>query len=494
MIALALSGCGAEATDSDVAVAEEAITTSFVKVVKDGDGRPRFDIGGKPSRIIGANIGLLHYLSLGEIRAELDYAKNAGVKVVRVSAFDDKTSADLMAAKLKTALDEAQARGLYLSIALTGNYLAPNWATGGTSSGSVPSDNVPNGFTSDPNGFYSRVCGPHRCLSDAWLDWGYGAYYKGYAIRVASLLKDHPAVFSWDIANEVAASTREPWLVDILTRFYVNMAATLKQADPNHMVTTGLISTSWAGMQDPQRDQVYNSPNIDYLTVHEYDGADSNVWNNEGQDDDVWRANRRYLKPVIVEEIGAYRADDTAMKNAISAQYTYRLNPSNKDFEATGIMQFGVSSYSWYRDSVWYPDRLSAWFPTFLKGWSDKLAEEGSAPACGKLFAGGVLNIGTQLDSCDKRFLLAMQSDGNLVLYQRNVAALWSTATNGKGGHRAVMQTDGNFVLYKSDGTAIWNSGTWNHPGASLTVRSDGNLVVSSSTGHTLWSSGTCCR
>lgn len=495
-IAFVLAGCLADATDDGAAETESALTTPFVKATKDAQGRPRFDIGGKPSRFIGVSGGGLPFLDLNGTRQELDYAKSMGATVVRVSAFDDQTSAVAMAAKLETVLDEAQARGLYLTIALTGNYLSPNWAAGGNSKMSVPNDNVQNPFASDINGFYSRACGPHQCLSNEWLDWGYRAYYEPYAVQLVSLLKDHPAVFSWDIANEVAASSREAWLVDILVNFYVNMAATIKQADPNHMVTTALISTSWAGMDDRQRDLVYNSPNIDYLTVHEYDGADGNVWNIEDQDDDVWRANCRYAKPVVVEEIGATRADDTAMKNAISQQYSYRLNPTDKNFEAAGVMQFGVSAYPWFRAQLWYPDRLQGWFSTFLKGWSDNLAQQAAnpPPACGKLAAGDVLNIGAKATSCDGRFSLVMQLDGNLVLYQNNVGALWSTGTNGKGGHHAVMQTDGNFVLYTTNGTALWSSGTWNNCGAWLNVQTDGNLVVYSRAGNPLWTSGTCCH
>ena len=83
-----------------------------------------------------------------------------------------------------------------------------------------------------------------------------------------------------------------------------------------------------------------------------------------------------------------------------------------------------------------------------------------------------------------------MQSDGNLVLYQNGVAALWNTGSEGKLGYVAVMQTDGNFVLYDRRAKALWNSGTYGHPGARLEVQTDGNLVVY--TGSTpIWASHT---
>ncbi len=110
--------------------------------------------------------------------------------------------------------------------------------------------------------------------------------------------------------------------------------------------------------------------------------------------------------------------------------------------------------------------------------------------ACGVIDAGYGLTPGEQVSSCDHRFLLAMQTDGNLVLYEHG-NPLWSTATNGKGGHSLVMQTDGNLVLYSGQSCPLWASNTSGHPGSMLAVQSDGNLVVYAPGGHPLWSSGT---
>lgn len=100
-----------------------------------------------------------------------------------------------------------------------------------------------------------------------------------------------------------------------------------------------------------------------------------------------------------------------------------------------------------------------------------------SAPGCGILKPGEALLAGQNKLSCDGRFSLVMQGDGNLVLYQGS-KALWNSATNGRGGQRAVMQTDGNFVVYSSGGAALWNSGTAGLPGGTLLLQNDGNLIV----------------
>jgi len=110
------------------------------------------------------------------------------------------------------------------------------------------------------------------------------------------------------------------------------------------------------------------------------------------------------------------------------------------------------------------------------------------------------LQAGTSRDrvsSCDGRFTLVMQTDGNLVLYWNGVGALWATNTVGSGAVTAVIQSDGNFVVYTAGGTPVWNSGTfnngyyWNH----LAIQNDGNLVVYNyNGGGAVWNSGTCCH
>ncbi|NUP07699.1 MAG: hypothetical protein HOW73_16755 [Polyangiaceae bacterium] len=113
---------------------------------------------------------------------------------------------------------------------------------------------------------------------------------------------------------------------------------------------------------------------------------------------------------------------------------------------------------------------------------------------CGLLGGGAQLVRGQSLWSCDGRFELAMQTDGNLVLYQAGVGPLWATGTNGKPGQRAIMQPDGNFVLYSDTNKALWASGTNKHAGARLAVQNDGNVVVYTPDNKPLWASNTCCR
>jgi len=80
---------------------------------------------------------------------------------------------------------------------------------------------------------------------------------------------------------------------------------------------------------------------------------------------------------------------------------------------------------------------------------------------------------------------LAMQSDGNLVLYQNSSAGshvpVWASNTSGRPGAYLVMQGDGNAVVYQPTATsrvAIWASNTGGRTGAYLVLQDDGNLVI----------------
>ncbi|MGH8081733.1 MAG: S8 family serine peptidase [Lysobacter sp.] len=110
--------------------------------------------------------------------------------------------------------------------------------------------------------------------------------------------------------------------------------------------------------------------------------------------------------------------------------------------------------------------------------------------ACGRLLPGEGLNNETSLFSCDGRFQLAMQGDGNLVLYASS-GAWWSSVTGGIGPSSAILQGDGNFVVYTGGFTATWSSATSGQSVSQLLVQDDGNVVIYSTSGVALWNTGT---
>lgn len=113
-------------------------------------------------------------------------------------------------------------------------------------------------------------------------------------------------------------------------------------------------------------------------------------------------------------------------------------------------------------------------------------------------FADDTLSIGERLDpntfleSQNLAYRFYLQGDGNLVLRRTSTQqALFSSATNGKGGVRFSMQGDGNAVLYTSNGAAVWSTQS-NGSGANrLVMQNDGNLVLYTAQNRAVWATGT---
>ena len=101
------------------------------------------------------------------------------------------------------------------------------------------------------------------------------------------------------------------------------------------------------------------------------------------------------------------------------------------------------------------------------------------------------LRSGGWLASPSGRFLLEMQTAGNLVLYdtQGGAHAIWYDSTSGTPGSTLAMQGDGNLVVHRPDGTAAWNSGTSGKPGAWLNLQDEGNAVIYLGTTPLWWTS-----
>ena len=105
------------------------------------------------------------------------------------------------------------------------------------------------------------------------------------------------------------------------------------------------------------------------------------------------------------------------------------------------------------------------------------------------LMPGEVLHGGQSLT--DGPYTMAMQTDGNFVLYANGNRALWQSHTYNNPGSDVVMQTDGNLVVYSLGGRALWQSGTYNQSGDHLAVQTDGNAVIYTSSGGARWATNT---
>lgn len=73
---------------------------------------------------------------------------------------------------------------------------------------------------------------------------------------------------------------------------------------------------------------------------------------------------------------------------------------------------------------------------------------------------------------------VVFQKDGNLVIYNQQREAIWSTSTHNKDVARMILQDDGNLVIYDRTGAPVWSSNTPGYSGAILQIAADGNVVI----------------
>lgn len=88
-------------------------------------------------------------------------------------------------------------------------------------------------------------------------------------------------------------------------------------------------------------------------------------------------------------------------------------------------------------------------------------------------------------------YSLHFQEDGNLVMYTREMQAIWATGTIDSAGAYLVISYTGTFGVFSASGQAIWLVGQMNHPGSFLSIQVDGNLVLYNKQFVPLWASNT---
>lgn len=165
--------------------------------------------------------------------------------------------------------------------------------------------------------------------------------------------------------------------------------------------------------------------------------------------------------------------------------YTVRAN-------YTGVEAQGITSG---RDPGSVGNNCNTVFQkTYFQPVVPALAENGltliTEKGCGRLNAGGVLTAGASIFSCNGRYQLIQQGDGNLVLYKVGVRALWWNEKFG-ANHVTRMQGDGNLVTYNANNQWIWQTHTYVNHGAALFLMDSGNLVIYSAQGAKLWQTNT---
>lgn len=261
------------------AVAAAAVCSAQPTDVITAHGR-EFSHNGKAFRFVGVNMrGLVHYgLSMplpytqkSDIDYNLDGVAGFGGKVIRVFAASKFNSNQTNIDNLRTLLDKMEARGMKALICMTDAY----------DTGYCPQGDA--GYY-QPNGF------GYNMLTDQWFTTGYKTNYLPWVQACVGQLKNHNAVFAWEIGNELTC----PVPADIIP-FVNDVAHQMKVADPWHMVCTGFISVDHTQIGEAAGKTLYENPDIDIISVHSYNGDDPAA---------NWATHARVEKPLIVGEYG----------------------------------------------------------------------------------------------------------------------------------------------------------------------------------------------
>lgn len=156
----------------------------------------------------------------------------------------------------------------------------------------------------------------YRTLVSTKRSW-WGTYntmtYRDFALAVVSRYKDHPGVAFWQLVNEPEMKTEDVSLMtqeleDIaviyLRDFANDLAAAIKQIDPNHLISFGSIGTGQFGMSGARYEIAHSGPNIDLCEMHDYDMHHDTLGNEFTGIELRMRQAARLNKPMFIGEVG----------------------------------------------------------------------------------------------------------------------------------------------------------------------------------------------
>jgi hypothetical protein len=134
-----------------------------------------------------------------------------------------------------------------------------------------------------------------------WLTTGYKGPYLTNLTKWVTRFKDHPNIYCWELANEIdplggSIAAFKAWADDC--------AGKIKAIDKNHMVSIGTLAVYRFDTEPAYGNykSVHSGPNIDILSLHEYD-TDEVASNHL---DEVKNAAKDLNKPYGIFEFGNF--------------------------------------------------------------------------------------------------------------------------------------------------------------------------------------------
>ena len=234
---------------------------------------------------------------------ELDRLKDLGVTNLRVLAVEGD---DIEC--LRYALDRMQERGMSAVLFLNNAW---EWSYGFADYLEKAGAGVQPRPATDGYPAYMTAMGAY-CVNDKAI-----ALNHEYIRNIVSLLKDHPAIFSWEICNEPRCFSDNQAAKDSFVKYIHSTASLIKSIDSKHMVTTGNEGTKGCEEDMELCRRINDCPDIDYITIHiwpynwgwvEEDTVNSSIENAISNVEDYidQHLHLAYLlrKPMVIEEFG----------------------------------------------------------------------------------------------------------------------------------------------------------------------------------------------
>jgi Ricin-type beta-trefoil lectin domain len=194
---------------------------------------------------------------------------------------------------------------------------------------------------------------------------------------------------------------------------------------------------------------------------------------------------------------------DPAQPDYKSQQWTY--DPESKVLlnHLGTALEIDWSDPEYKVTSVYY---WSSPLPGFQ--WNADQPTRGTPSFSNTMGPGETMKKGQSRVSPNNQYELLLQTDGNLVLYEKMLTdnppierakPLWASDTNGKKVDRVVMESDGNLAIYPPAArqicspvsvmcsNPIWATGMHGHPLSHLTVEDDGTVVIYDKQSTPIW-------
>lgn len=249
-----------------------------------------FERGGQTFRYVGANIrGITHYghgdalpfSQQSEVALNFQELSNMGGKVYRAFVAYNGITPQQAGDRMEYVLDLALQYDLYMIAALTDFYAATPFHPQGD------------------DGYYQVDLNGFNVLNHDWFASGYQNNYRPFVQYLVNRFAGHEGLFAWELGNEIKDATFANSDPNTFITFCHTMADFIRNLDPNHLITVGLISVPNAGLSFTQGQTLFGHPHLAFLTVRSYHGS--------GDDDTPLAQNLN--KPIIVEEAGFSTSD-----------------------------------------------------------------------------------------------------------------------------------------------------------------------------------------